>query len=761
VRTSPGDLSGGRRQRSGTHVISVILYGRNDAHGYNLHRRAALSLNCLAEGLTDPDDEIIFVDYNTPDELPTFIEAIGDTLTTRCLDLLRVLRIPAAVHHERFSSQTHLVALEPVARNAGVRRANPSNRWLLSTNTDMILLPLVEGSLSDICGKLQDGFYGLPRFELPEWLWERLPRSDPRTALDEINRVGPVLGLDEATVSHEWIRFDAPGDFQLVLRDDFLAVDGFNEEMLLGYHVDANLSRRLLLRRGSIESLDGQIAGYHCNHNRVPTIYHGARLVTNDLYRFFFSVKNPGLPEQRPTWGLADTELEEVPVRERVGLEIGERVSAAAAGATHNRVGSDAMALFDLTYDSAHVLPFIADSLVVSAADTTVGYLGANPVLQTLLAKLTSSLGMKDVLVVDLDDAGSVEEVHSRADVVVVDLGFDSSLAEVSGAEPPASTQIDLANTVEKVLAALKRLIQLERARLKRREHAHRLLLVNSAAAFWDSYILANLECSHTSPHSRVRRATVRPARDRAFGALVLRELMRRQLNWSVRRRTSTSRLHIPPNHRIKLSDVDDFAGFGNGWAYPDIVGVWTHGRRAELGISLAGGEANPVLRIGIDGVCFEPGGSISVEVLVDDQSVVVRDFSDEQRSAAPSLRRPLSPRLIHTVKAVVPDVVTRRLYPLYWRMVTPATFSSGVSHLKEVELRIELPADVVTRRNAQITFVIEKSAPVDSKAAGRFAESELGIHLRSLTLEKLDRHGSRSNLFRRLAVGQRTATAD
>ena len=83
-------------------MISVILYGRNDAHGYNLHRRAALSLNCLAEVLTDADDEIVFVDYNTPDELPTFVEALADTLTDRCLARLRVLRVPAALHRERF-----------------------------------------------------------------------------------------------------------------------------------------------------------------------------------------------------------------------------------------------------------------------------------------------------------------------------------------------------------------------------------------------------------------------------------------------------------------------------------------------------------------------------------------------------------------------------------------------------------------------------------------------------------------------------------
>ena len=62
-------------------MISVILYGRNDSYGYNLQKRGAISLNCLAAVLSDPDDEILFVDCNTPNELPTFIEAIYDTLT--------------------------------------------------------------------------------------------------------------------------------------------------------------------------------------------------------------------------------------------------------------------------------------------------------------------------------------------------------------------------------------------------------------------------------------------------------------------------------------------------------------------------------------------------------------------------------------------------------------------------------------------------------------------------------------------------------
>ena len=64
-------------------MLSIIVYGRNDNYGYNLHKRAAISLNCLAEILTEESDEILFVDYNTPDDFPTFPEAISDTLSSK------------------------------------------------------------------------------------------------------------------------------------------------------------------------------------------------------------------------------------------------------------------------------------------------------------------------------------------------------------------------------------------------------------------------------------------------------------------------------------------------------------------------------------------------------------------------------------------------------------------------------------------------------------------------------------------------------
>src|SRR5262249_5614946 len=67
----------------------------------------------------------------TPDELPTIIEALADTLTDRCLRLLRVLRVPASLHTERYGGRTPLAGAEPPGPDAPARRAQPPNPWLL------------------------------------------------------------------------------------------------------------------------------------------------------------------------------------------------------------------------------------------------------------------------------------------------------------------------------------------------------------------------------------------------------------------------------------------------------------------------------------------------------------------------------------------------------------------------------------------------------------------------------------------------------
>ena len=721
-------------------MISVILYGRNDAHGYNLHRRAALSLNCIAEVLTDPDDEILFVDYNTPDELPTFVEALSDTLTDRCVALLRVLRVPAAVHKERFAQRTHLAAIEPVSRNAAGRRANPSNRWLLSTNTDMILLPLSGGSASEICGDLPDGFFALPRFELPEWLWERLPRSDPRRAMEDLARLGPRLRLDEPTMSHEWIRYDAPGDFQLILRDEFIAIDGFDEEMLLGYHVDSNLSRRMILRRGSIEDLSDQITGYHCNHSRTPTVYHGAGIVTNDLHRFFYSVDRVEVPQQRETWGLADLNLQEVSFGQRASLYVAESVASVVPDdSTTTRTPSDALAAgFELTYDSGHILPFVADSLIVSSADTTVGYVGANAALLRMIATLVVELGIRgEFKVADLDDPDSIDDLVATADVIVVDLGIDAKLVEPTPARTagPTYESVEFPNGLDRTYTSLERLVECERARIARGAYPRRIVLVNSATALWDAYVTAHLDCSHTTVHSRVRRATVKPVPDQEFAFTESEDSARRFIRWCARRYAGEGRLHVGSDARASLAELQDYAGFGNGWAFPDTLGIWTEGQRAELAIVLEGSEEDTVLALALGGVCVAPGDALEITLLVNGERLAAEQFSQDQWAVIVPPVRPPAPRVVQAAKSILPSAVADRLRPMYWRMVAPAAIPASAVHLAELVWRVELPSDVVARGTAHLTFAIDE--PRSPLAVGWSDDTrELGAQLRSLTLE-------------------------
>jgi hypothetical protein len=228
-------------------MLSLILYGRNDSYGYNLHKRAAISLNCMAEMLTAENDEIIFVDYNTPDDFPTFPEAIQDTLTERAKRLLRILRVRPS-QHERYRGLTKLVALEPISRNVAVRRSNPDNRWILSTNTDMVFVPRSGASLSDVAARLAENYYHLPRFEVPETLWESADRLDPIGTIEAFGRWGTEFHLNEVVFSQDpAVRYDAPGDFQLILRSDLHRIHGFHEQMLLGWHVDSNMAKRLAL----------------------------------------------------------------------------------------------------------------------------------------------------------------------------------------------------------------------------------------------------------------------------------------------------------------------------------------------------------------------------------------------------------------------------------------------------------------------------------------------------------------------------------
>lgn len=376
-------------------MISVILYGRNDSHGYNLHKRAAISFNCIAEMLTHPNDEIIFVDCNTPDDLPTFPESIQDTLTARAKQLLRIFRLRPTLY-EKHKNGSHLYALEPLSRNIGIRRTNPANRWILSTNTDMVFVSRLPGkSLSDLAAKLPDGFYELPRFEVPETLWEGVTRTDPVAIMQAFHNWGQRLHLNEVVQLEPFIRYDGPGDFQLMLREQTFNIHGFNEQMVWGWHSDSNLCKRMFLLNGKTDSLIDLVFSFHCDHTRQATLAHSHNRKENDADLFVYQVSQPAIPEQAQTWGLPETQLEELHLTNtwlgRYESVLKEMLPGLSVPMLDVRLGDNSYN-HSLFYDTQHAFPYVADQLMTFPPEGAIGYSGGNGELLRLIAELRQKL---------------------------------------------------------------------------------------------------------------------------------------------------------------------------------------------------------------------------------------------------------------------------------------------------------------------------------------------------------------------------------
>lgn len=401
-------------------MLSVIVYGRNDSHGYNPHKRVAISLNAIAEMLGDDDDEILFVDYNTADQLPTLPEALADTLTAKARRLLRVIRVRPA-HHLPHGRDTDMAIVEPVARNVALRRANPRNPWVLSTNTDMVFLGArPEDTLDRLVADLPPAHYCAPRFELPEAVWESFDRGNPQGILALVRALGPRLHLDETVFGLEEALYDNPGDCQLIWRADLEAIDGFDETMVNGWIVDSNIARRLAMLRGPARSLAQRMVGYHCSHARMATALARHDHVENDFRRYYAELTRADLPRQARNWGLADIKLEEIRLTADRAAAFVDAVAACLPPPDGGTTASYRPDRRDEAVSPAeHVLPFLADLIHPLPRGTRFGWAGGSARTLALFSECLTRLGFTVPPVIG-DDA------MAEAEIVVIDFGVDA-----------------------------------------------------------------------------------------------------------------------------------------------------------------------------------------------------------------------------------------------------------------------------------------------------------------------------------------------
>lgn len=444
-------------------MISIIVYGRNDDRGYGMVKRVAVSINAMAHVLSAPTSEILFVDYNTPDHLPTLPEAISDTLTSAARARLRIFRVRPSIH-ARFADFTPLPVLEPVARNVALRRSCAHNQWILATNTDSIIAPRAGRSLDEIVSSLETGSYGAPRFELPERAWEGFDRMDPAGSIAGAKEWGRIGRLDEAVFGEGDVLFDGPGDFQLAPRADLFAIDGFDEDMLLGWHVDHNLAVRLGKRLGRCRDLSDQLALYHCGHVRQATQTHGHDRVQNDTSRFVDRVAQAECTGQRDTWGCPHDPIEEI----RLDRSRSQEILAIAGAIMPPLQGEPIRARFgpgsygNYWYDAGHVVTHMLDLLSAFPTHFRVGYAGVRRDTFSLLRRGLEQLGFQSRLLVPLplaarlgvDEASGVELMSPEAFAQTCDLPlFEFGLIRDEADAAPRSREHGVEPTSEEMAA--------------------------------------------------------------------------------------------------------------------------------------------------------------------------------------------------------------------------------------------------------------------------------------------------------------------
>jgi hypothetical protein len=620
-------------------MLSVIVYGRNDSHGYNLHKRAAISLNCIAEVLSDDDDEILFADYNTPNDLPTFIEAIYDTLTDKAKSRLRVFRIRPELHARMITERTHLSAVEPHSRNIAIRRSNPRNRWLLFTNTDMIFLPKNGvANLSEAVRDLPDGQYILPRFELPEPLWEALPRSEPETIMRTCERLSRVLHLDEVTVAHDYTLFDSPGDFQLVPRQTMFDIRGFDERMVHGWHVDSNLCKRLyLLYDRRTESLAHRMRGYHCDHTRVATLAHRLDLkLENNLLQFVHGVEDPVGSWPAETWGAPDEAIEELDFVNGVQTRFAGAVERVLGAPQQTEYYSNAHDLRNFVfYQPEHALPYLAANLTTYPRDARFVYLGNHPRMLDLIARCILEMDfteplryVRDLLLSEAGPESAVpipsgDDSLTSATALIFDFGLDNSGLNLGKIARVTDWPKDLRYSLGAVARCLETCAENADATWKSLNRIPEFIVLNATHHVFREFTKQFLLAADTPYNTRVRKGRPRLGEERLYRSHTWKNTEQCMLSFFGYGVEDDSLAAIEAGHAIDLTSSAQSARYKDGaWGLEEMDGTWTDGFRSSIVFSPPPSLTNDLLvRVMVTEAFIGPDSQpIRVQVLLEDE---------------------------------------------------------------------------------------------------------------------------------------------
>lgn len=275
--------------------FGAVVIARNDNYGGNLTERAGYCLNSLVETF----DEIIYVDWNTPDNKVSLIEEAKDFVKKS--PKIKWIRITSEQASEWTGHDPAAQSVcEVMARNIGLRRL--TSKFLVSTNIDVICpsRTILDKQIQPDSGFITTAKRGISLYILRELGTpsDILSVREKLVVLEPHYTQQPPIAIRG---DDKYSLVSSPGDFQIAHRDVWYTIRGFEERLYKRGYTDTNIQQKAA-KAGIKISVDKLLPVWHIGHE-------GGWGGTGGVNDMGLSLNMDGTTNLE-TWGFSDIELE-------------------------------------------------------------------------------------------------------------------------------------------------------------------------------------------------------------------------------------------------------------------------------------------------------------------------------------------------------------------------------------------------------------------------------------------------------------------
>lgn len=279
--------------------LGCVVISRNDGYGGDQPIKAIYSIASLISAF----DEVIYVDWNSPDDV-SLIEVIRDGLPkTGKLRAIQVTQAKASELTNHTLDRQNCV--EVMARNIGIRRL--TSDYIVSCNADVMCATRVSIERGIINDRT---FHVIARRETPLHEAAKCGAPGTETIARCMENHAPHFRqhADGSPLAGDpWSMITCPGDFQLAHQSVWDGIKGFEEELIMRGYSDSNVQRKAVFYGFDLK-LVRTIPVFHFQHYPDTGACGGNTMGWNDQAKALTNFQGTTNPD---TWGFTDMEFPE------------------------------------------------------------------------------------------------------------------------------------------------------------------------------------------------------------------------------------------------------------------------------------------------------------------------------------------------------------------------------------------------------------------------------------------------------------------